>query len=240
VKAPVVAYLLILGSILGCVQPPVATVPAVSTTEKNVRPGINKGYLSPELDIKKTLDKFEVESREIFVQRHRIVQHLEITPGMAVADIGSGTGLFLDLLAKRTGPEGRIHAVDISPKLVRFLAQRCRKKGLRQVDVVLCKRDSVELPPASIDLAFVCDTYHHFEYPRSTLASIHQALRPGGRMVVVDFERLPGKSRKWVLDHVRAGKEVFTAEIEAAGFVKMDEVKVRGLKENYLLRFRRR
>ncbi len=231
---------LVLGLLLGCVQHPAVTLPAVTTTEKNVRPWINKSFLSPDLDIKDALKKFEGESREIFVQRHRILSHLEITPGMAVADIGAGTGLFLEMLAKKAGRDGKVYAVDIAPRLVSFLEKRCQEKGLRQVEVVLCKRDSVELPPASIDLAFVCDTYHHFEYPRSTLATIHRALRPGGRMVVVDFERLPNTSRKWVLDHVRAGKEVITAEIEAAGFQLQDEVKVRGLKENYLLRFRRR
>ena len=232
-------HLLTLGLLLGCVQP-ATTVPAVSTTEKNVRPQINKGFLSPKLDIKKSLKKFEGESREIFVHRHRIVRHLDITPGMAVADIGAGTGLFLELLARQTGRDGKVYAVDIAPKFVSFLEKRSREKGLPQVEAVLCKRDSVELAEASIDLAFVCDTYHHFEYPRSTLATIHHALRPGGRLVVVDFERLPTQSRKWVLNHVRAGKKVFTAEIEAAGFLLEDEVVVNGLRENYLLRFRRK
>ncbi len=235
-----VLQLLMLGMLLGCAQPQATALAAVSTTEKNVRPWINKGYLSPKLDVKKAIKKFEGESREIFVQRHRIVNHLQIDPGTVVADIGAGTGLFMELLAKKTGPDGKVYAVDIAPKFVSFLLKRCREKKLHQVEVVHCKRDSVELPAASIDLAFVCDTYHHFEYPSSTLATIHRALRPGGRMVVVDFDRFPNKSRKWVLDHVRAGKEVFTAEIAAAGFELEDEVKVKGLRENYLLRFRRR
>ena len=242
--APVRAYapqtLILFGLLLGCTQPMVATVPSVSTIERNVRPGINKGFLSPGLDVKKSLQRFEGESREIFVHRHRIVKHLEITPGMAVADIGAGTGLFLELLARTTGPNGKVYAVDIAPRFVDFLERRSRAKGLRHVQVVLCKRDSVELPEASIDLAFICDTYHHFEFPRSTMASIRRALRPGGRLVVVDFERLPNRSRTWILNHVRAGKDVVTAEIEAAGFRLEDEILVKGLRENYLLRFRRR
>src|SRR5690606_28394541 len=96
------------------------------------------------------------------------------------------------------------------------------------------------LPKASIDVIFVCDTYHHFSHPESTLASLHRALRPGGRLVVVDFERIPGVSREWLLDHVRAGKEVFRAEIEAAGFVLDREVEIAGLEENYCLTFTRR
>jgi SAM-dependent methyltransferase len=240
VKAQALKTLILSGLLFGCAQPMVTTVPAVSTTERNVRPGINKGFLSPKLDVKKSVKRFEGESREVFVHRHRIAKQLEITPGMAVADIGAGTGLFLELFARKTGPNGKIYAVDISPKFIDFLERRARTKGLRQVQVVLCKRDSVELPEGSIDLAFVCDTYHHFEFPHSTLASIRRALRPGGRLVVVDFERLPDRSRAWVLNHVRAGKGVVTAEIEAAGFRLEDEILVKGLRENYLLRFRRR
>ena len=90
----------------------------------------------------------------------------------------------------------------------------------------------------SIDVAFVCDTYHHFEYPTASVASLRDALKPGGRLVIIDFERIPGKTREWVLNHVRAGKEVFTKEIESVGFVKEKEVKVSGLKENYTLIFR--
>ena len=94
-RAPVLHLLLLvsplLGSLAGCAQPQATALPAVSTTEKNVRPGINKGFLSAKLDIKKSLKKFEGESREIFAHRHRIVNHLEIAPGMTVADIGAGT-----------------------------------------------------------------------------------------------------------------------------------------------------
>ena len=100
-------------------------------------------------------------------------------------------------------------------------------------------KNSVALPPRSIDAAFVCDTYHHFEYPRSTMASIHTAMRSGGRLVVVDFERIPGVSRDWILGHVRADKATFRAEIEQSGFVFEDEVTIDGLEENYVLRFRR-
>jgi SAM-dependent methyltransferase len=94
-----------------------------------------------------------------------------------------------------------------------------------------------KLAPASIDLAFICDAYHHFEQPKAMLASIRRALRPGGTLIVVDFERIPGVSPDWILKHVRAGKEDFRAEIEAAGFGFVEEVKL--MRENYVLRFSR-
>ena len=232
------ALALLLFACAGGPQPTVAADPAPRTTasDESVRPGINKSFKNPELDPKKFVNRFEVESREIFFLRHRIAKQLELEPGMAVADVGAGTGLFMDLLSRAVGPEGKVYGVDIAPKLIDYMRERAEKKGHTQFVPHLCTERSVELPANSVDVVFVCDTYHHFEYPQQSLASIHKALRPGGRLVVVDFERIPGKSRKWVLGHVRAGKEVFTAEIEAAGFALLDEPQV-GLKENYLRRF---
>ena len=94
---------------------------------------------------------------------------------------------------------------------------------------------ATRLPPRSVDLVFICDTYHHFEFPFKTMASIHEALRPGGRVIVIDFHRIEGKSRYWVLNHVRAGQEVVVKEIESSGFKKVAETKL--LKENYFVEF---
>jgi predicted methyltransferase len=93
------------------------------------------------------------------------------------------------------------------------------------------------LPPESIDLAFMADTYHHFEFPRDMLGSIHRALRPGGVLAVIDFRRSPGTSNAWVLNHVRAGRDQVIAEIEQARFRLIDEPVV--LRANYFLRFRK-
>ncbi len=112
--------------------------------------------------------------------------------------------------------------------------------GLANVTAVLGRIDSVTLPPGSSDVAFLCDTYHHLEAVEPTLASIHQALRPGGRLVVVDFERIPGESRQWILDHTRAGKDEFRREIEAAGFSFVEEIEIPGFEENYFLKFKKK
>lgn len=201
--------------------------------ETSVRPGINKPFENP--DVKEFVGKFEVESREVFVKRKDIVAAYKLKPGMAVADIGAGTGLFTRLFAKEVGPSGKVYAVDISKNFVEHILKTCKEEGLKNVVGVVCRPDSVELPPQSVDLAFICDTYHHFEFPFKTLASIHRALRPGGRMVVVDFKRIPGVSSEWVLNHVRAGQETVTKEILSCGFRVVEEPKV--LKENYYLVF---
>lgn len=214
--------------------------PAAPAAEASVKPGINEQFLDPGLDVANFEQRFEVESREIFAQRARIAGQLSLRPGMAVADVGAGTGLFTFLFAPKVGPEGRVYAVEIAPKFVAHIEQQAAQRKLTNVQAVLCTERSVELPERSVDLVFVCDTYHHFEYPQSTLASIHRALRPGGELVIVDFIREPGVSRQWILDHVRAGRDQVTKEVEAAGFDLVQHHDTPFLQENYLTRFRRR
>jgi FkbM family methyltransferase len=206
---------------------------AARAQEKSVRPGINKPFEDP--DVKEFVGKFETESREIYARRKDILEKCKVKPGMAVADVGAGTGLFTRLFARAVGKEGQVYAVDIAPKFIEHIEKTCQEAGLKNVKGVVCKPDSVGLEAGSVDLAFICDTYHHFEFPSKTLASIHRALRPGGQLVLIDFHRIEGKSSEWVLGHVRAGQEVFVKEIESAGFMQVGEEKF--LKENYFVRF---
>lgn len=211
-----------------------AVVAPAGGQDKSVKPGINDPFKNP--DVKDFQGKFEVESREVFANREKVVAACKLKPGMVVADIGAGTGLFTRLFAKEVGANGQVFAVDIAPKFLEHVQKTSREAGLRNVTPVLCNPDAVDLPPASIDLAFVCDTYHHFEFPERTLASLFRAMRAGGRLVVIDFVRIPGTSSEWVLGHVRAGQEVVEKEIIASGFEKAGEVKEL-LKENYLVVF---
>ncbi len=207
---------------------------------ESVKPGINDSFTDPELDVSKFVKRFEGESREIFAHRAKIARAVGLQKGQAVADIGAGTGLFVEMFAKDVGTGGKVYAVDIAEKFVAHIDERAKRHHLSHVEGVLCTDRDAKLPEASVDAIFVCDTYHHFEYPAATLASLHRALRPGGQLVVIDFERIPGQSRPWLLGHVRAGKSVFRSEIEAAGFELEEEVEIPGLKENYFLRFRRK
>lgn len=211
---------------------------ADGSLEKSVKPGVNEKYENPDVDV--WVGRFESESREIARYRREIVDAIGVEPGMVVADIGAGTGLFTPLFAEAVGPEGKVLAVDIVPKFLELIRERAGQQGLRNVQTILSEERSVTLEPGSVDLAFVCDTYHHFEYPKTMLRSIHRALKPGGLFVVIDFDRVEGKSRAWVLGHVRASQEVFTSEIVAAGFVKLNEPSwTPYLEENFGLRFRK-
>ena len=127
---------------------------------------------------------------------------------MSVADIGAGTGLFTRLFAVAVGNEGKVFAVDIAGKFVKDIEQTCDKAGLKNVVGVVCTDDSAKLPPDSINLAYICDVYHHFEFPYKTMASIHQALRKDGRVVIIDFRRVENVSAEWIVKHVRADQDV--------------------------------
>lgn len=223
--------------------PPPAPEPPVESAASgldSVKPGINKDFLDPALDPQKFVERFETESREIYTERASILAALGLRPGQTVADIGAGTGLFTLPFAELVGRDGKVYAVDIAPAFVERIEQLSGARGLRNVEGITCAEDDVRLPAASVDVAFICDTYHHFEYPARTLASIHKALRPGAELVVIDFHRIEGVSREWCMGHVRAGQEVFAAEIVAAGFEPVPQAQIQGLKENYILRFRRK
>lgn len=206
--------------------------------EEAVRDGLNDRFLDEGLVVDDWIARFEVESREVALRRDAIVAALELDAGERVADVGAGTGLFLESFSKAVGERGRVFPVEISPRFVDHLRQRAQDESLGNVQVTHCSETDSGLQTEAVDAVFICDTYHHFTYPMTTLSSLHRAIRPGGRLYLVDFERIPGVSSDWLLGHVRADKATFRAEIEAAGFTFEEELSV-GLEENYMLRFRR-
>ena len=111
---------------------------------------------------------------------------------------------------------------------------------MRNVTTVLGDAKSTKLEPTSVDLALVSDAYHHFEFPRSMLASIRRALRPDGRLVVIDFERVVGVSPDFAIEHVRAGKGTVTDEIKDNGFDLVREIPLMEGEGQFYLEFRKR
>jgi predicted methyltransferase len=203
--------------------------------EESVRPGINSYYMDP--DWQQWVNQFETRGREVYDRRFDILHATAVTPDMAVADIGAGTGLFTRLFSRQVGAMGKVYAVDISRPFVENILRVNRQQGLMNIEGVVNSPGDAMLDAASIDLAFTVDTYHHFEYPRSMLASIHKALRPGGRLIVIDFIKQPGQSSDWVMAHVRADREKVIEEITSAGFVLIDDKPL--LRSNYFLEFRK-
>ena len=209
--------------------------PAFSQKE-SVNPGINDSYLKKDLVVKEWVERLEAEGREVFVNREAIVKRLNIQPGTDIVDIGAGTGAHLPYFTQATGKNGKIYAVDIVKKFLDHIDQQAEQNNWKNVESVLCSERSIKLPKNSVDLAFICNVYHHFEYPRDSLKSAHKALRSGGRLVLIDFKRIPGESSDWILGHMRAGQEVFEKEIQESGFKKVQEI-TDLLTDNYFVIF---
>lgn len=208
---------------------------AAAAPESSVRPGANQQYLDQDLAVWQ--QRFEHAGREIYDQREALLRASGVAPGMTVADVGAGTGLFTFPFADAVGPKGRVYALDIIPKFITHLKKKAAARKVTNVVPVLSQPRAVTLPAASVDVLFLCDAYHHFEYPQSMNASMFRALRPGGTLLLIDFHRVPGQTPKTILEHVRAGQEVVTRELQAAGFERVEELPL--LKENYVVRFRK-
>jgi ubiquinone/menaquinone biosynthesis C-methylase UbiE len=210
------------------------SVEPARSQETSILPGINDKFRKP--DPAEWVERFEQEGREIYAHRDAIVAWSQVKPGMDVADVGAGTGLFTRLFARATGDAGQVYAVDIAQEFVDHVLKTSKEEGLKNVVGVVCDDDDCGLKPDSIDVAFICDTYHHFEFPQKSMKSIYRALRPGGSLLVIDFHRIEGVSSDFIMGHVRAGQEVFRREIEEAGFEFVKENK-KLLKDNYFMRF---
>ncbi len=117
----------------------------------------------------------------------RLLDSLNLKPGMTVADIGAGTGYFSRRIAGRVGSDGRVYAVDIQPEMLEILEANLKESGIHNVRPVLGNAQDPRLPEDSIDLALMVDVYHEFSHPFEMLQALCEALKPGGRLVFVEY-----------------------------------------------------
>lgn len=132
-----------------------------------------------------------------------------IVPGCIVADIGCGTGLFLESLSSLVGPSGKMLANEVSDVFISRIEDRIKSSNLSNVAIVKgdVKNPNLADYNGMVDLAFICDVYHHFEYPRTVIRHLWHALKPkSGRLVVLDFVRDDDvhktHPRGWIMQHV--------------------------------------
>lgn len=181
----------------------------------------NARYYTPE-GRESAIAAFEEEDREDWQMTARIMDALALEPGMTVADVGAGTGYFSRHLAARVAPQGRVLAVDIIPEFLVELEQRAAAVGIDNIETVRGELDDPNLPAESVDLIFLGDAYHHFGEPEAMVQRMREALRPGGRMAIVDWERAPNpRFEESGLDwetHIRIGSEGVIDEVTANGF----------------------
>ena len=133
-----------------------------------------------------TWEDLERPTREVLELPDRVVQALELRPANVVADIGAGTGYFTFRLSEAV-PRGRVYAVDIQPEMLDILTARQQQLGVRNVETVLGDLKNPNLPAASIDLALIVFAYPQFSHPREMMTHVAEALKPGGRVVLVEY-----------------------------------------------------
>ena len=158
----------------------------------------------------------EDPARDRWQQPDKVIQALALRPGQTVCDIGSGPGYFALRLARVVGPQGRVFAVDVEPKVLDALRERVEARRVRNVTPVLGLGDDPLLPPASCDLILLVDTYHHFPDRVAYLRKLAPILKRAGRIANVDFHRRAtpvGPPQ----EH-RVAREDFVREAAAAGF----------------------
>jgi ubiquinone/menaquinone biosynthesis C-methylase UbiE len=146
----------------------------------------------------------------------QVVKTLGITPGMRIADLGSGTGVFALPFAAAVGPQGKVYAVDIDAGLLEIVSEKAKAAGVTTIQNVLAGPMDPKLPEP-VDLLFICDTMHHLPNQSEYVKQFSKLLRPGGRVVIIDFAE-----GKWP-----AGHESFTITpaqvdtwMQAAGFAR--------------------
>jgi len=129
----------------------------------------------------------EREEREREERTDLLVKALDLKPGMVVADIGAGTGYISRRIAPAVAPSGKVLAVDVQPEMVEMLQALAEQERLTNIQPLLGAENDVKLAPDSVDLAIMVDVYHELAFPYEVLASIVQALKPGGRVVFVEY-----------------------------------------------------
>jgi len=154
------------------------------------RDGIGKSYMGREIAGVmgwQAADWLERPERAREERPDLLLAELKLKPGMVVADIGAGSGYHSRRMADVVGKTGTVYAVDVQPEMVRFLERIAREDRYTHVKPVLASVDDVKLAPSSIDLAIMVDVYHELEFPLEVMRSIVKSLKPGGRVVFVEY-----------------------------------------------------
>jgi arsenite methyltransferase len=132
---------------------------------------------------------FESPERIKWQQPDSVIEALKLKPGQTVVDIGAGTGFFTRRFAKAVGPKGRAIGLDIEPSMVAYMNADAKKLGLKNYQARLVKPDDPALAPHSVDVVFFCDTLHHIDNRAAYLSKLLPALKPGGRVIDIDFKK---------------------------------------------------
>ena len=151
--------------------------------------GINKWYMGRQIAQVMShygIDWLERDEREMEENTSLLLKNLSVKPGMVIADIGAGSGYHSALLSKMLGT-GKVFAVDVEPEMIAYLNERIKQEKLSRIVPVLSKEKELSLPDNSVDMMLLVDVYHEFSYPYEMALSMRAALKPGGKLVLVEF-----------------------------------------------------
>jgi SAM-dependent methyltransferase len=174
-------------------SPPSAVIPAPVFVEYTTGPaspdGIGKFFHGREIAHvmgHPAIGWLERTEREQEEAPSKAIAAIDLAPDDVLADIGAGSGYYSFRLSEKV-PQGKIVAVDIQPEMLDFLRKKSAELGITNVEPHLGTIEDVKLPAASLDAALMVDSYHEFSHPREMLASLHHALKPGGRLFLLEF-----------------------------------------------------
>jgi protein-L-isoaspartate O-methyltransferase len=158
----------------------------------------------------------EREERDIEEAPDKALDAIGIEKGSTVADVGAGSGYMTVRMASRVGPTGRVYATDIQPQMLNMLRARLEKERINNVTLVQGAVDDPRLPASTIDMILMVDVYHEFSEPQKMLRGMREALKPGGRMILLEYK----KEEPWIPIRPEHKMSVGEAklEVEAEGF----------------------
>jgi FkbM family methyltransferase len=162
------------------------------------------------------IDWLEREEREREENTTLLLKNLAVKPGMVIADIGAGSGYHSALLSKMVG-SGKVFAVDVEPEMIAYLNERIKQKKLSRIVPVLSTEQKVSLPENTIDIMLLVDVYHEFSYPYEMALSMRSALKPGGKLVLVEFRSEDSTVPIKTIHKMSEAQAI--KELKAAGFV---------------------
>lgn len=156
------------------------------------------------------------ESRQREEDCQKMLENLGVKPGMTICDMGCGNGFYSLQLAKMVGEEGKILAVDIQAEMLRLLKARAEEQGIDNIELILGDIDNPKLPEGKVDLVMCVDVYHEFSHPEEMLAGMRKALKPDGKIVLLEFRMEDPKVPIKTLH--KMSKEQILKEYKANGF----------------------
>ena len=151
--------------------------------------GISKWYMGRQIAHVMShygIEWLERKEREMEENTTQLLKNLAVQPGTVIADIGAGSGYHSTLLSKMVG-NGKVYAVDVEPEMIAYMKDRIKLEGYKNIIPVLSTEQKVSLPANSIDVMLLVDVYHEFSFPYEMTLSMLEALKPGGKLVLVEF-----------------------------------------------------